>query len=100
MPIPLPWKIGEIIVKSITYLVEISTQFDLFNTNKENEIKGFDSIHLFMTHMTLVGYNVSFSKTFLFGEEEGDNQNPQGLPVDKLQEYIKTVFSTTDQHRK
>jgi hypothetical protein len=42
---------------------------------------------------------VSFSKTFLFGEEEGDSQNPQGLPVEKLQEDIETVISTNDQHR-
>jgi hypothetical protein len=29
-----------------------------------------------MTHVTLVGYSMSFSKTFLFGEEEGDSQLP------------------------
>ena len=52
-----------------------------------------------MTHMTSVGYSVSFSKTFLFGEEEGDNQNPQGLPVEKLQEDIETIVSTNDHHK-
>jgi hypothetical protein len=81
------------------HLDEISTQFDLFNLKKENEIKGFDPSQLFMTHMTYVGYSVSFAKTFLFGEEEGDSQNPQGLPVEKLQEDIETIISTTDQHR-
>jgi hypothetical protein len=97
--IPLPWKIGEITVKSIAHLDEISTQFDLFNLKKANEIKGFNPNQLFMTHMTSVGYSMSFSKTFLFGEEEGDSQNPQGLPVEKLQEDIETVISTNDQHR-
>jgi hypothetical protein len=47
--------------------------------------------------MTFVRYSGSFSKTFLFGEEEGDSQNPQGLPMEKLQEYIETVISTIDQ---
>jgi hypothetical protein len=59
--IPLPWKIGEIMVKGITHINEISIQFDLFNLKKENEIKGFDPSQLFMKHMTSVGYNVSFS---------------------------------------
>jgi hypothetical protein len=37
-----------------------------------------------MTHMKSERYKVSFAKTFLFGEQEGDSQNPQGLLVEKL----------------
>jgi hypothetical protein len=49
--------------------------------------------------MTSIGYSMSFSKTFLFGEEEGDSQNPQGLPMDKLQEDIETIINTNDRHK-
>jgi hypothetical protein len=53
-----------------------------------------------MTHITSVKYSVSFAKTFSFGEEEGDNQNPKGLLlVEKMQENIATVVSTNDHHR-
>jgi hypothetical protein len=58
-------------LKNTTNNDEFSSQFDHFNLNKENEIKGFDPNQFFMKHMTYVGYNVSFSSTFLF-VEEGD----------------------------
>jgi hypothetical protein len=74
-------------------------QFDQFNLNKVDEIKGFDPNQFFMKHMTYVGYSVSFSNTFLFREEEGDSQNPQALSIEKKQEDIETIVSTTDQHR-
>jgi hypothetical protein len=62
----------------IFHLDEISTQFDLFNLKKKIEIKGFYPNQLFMKHMTLVGYSVSFSKLFLFGGEEGDRETLKG----------------------
>jgi hypothetical protein len=52
-----------------------------------------------MKHMTFVGYSVTFSNTFLFGEEEGDIQNPQALSIEKRQEDIKIFVSTIDQYR-
>jgi hypothetical protein len=52
-----------------------------------------------MNHMIYVGYSISFSNTFLFGEEEGDSQNPQALSIEKKQDDIETIISTTDQHR-
>jgi hypothetical protein len=69
--IPLPWKIGEIMVKIITHINEISIQFDQFNLKKGNEVKGFDPSQLFMKHMTYVGYNVSFSNTFIVWRRRG-----------------------------
>jgi hypothetical protein len=90
--IPLPWKIGEMTVKNITHINEISVQFDQFNLKEANEIKGFDPSQLFMKHMTYVRYNVSFANTFLFGEEEGDSQNPQALSIEKRQEDMKQLL--------
>jgi len=86
-------------VKNITHINEISDHFDQFNLKKENEIKGLDPSQLLMKHMTCVGHNVSFANTFLFGEKEGDSQNPQMIPDEKGQENIETIISTTDQHR-
>jgi hypothetical protein len=63
----LPWKIGEIMVKIITDINEIFIQFDQFNLKTDTEFKVFNPSQLFMKHMASVGYNVSFSNTFMFG---------------------------------
>ena len=97
--IPLPWKIGEIMVKNITHINKIWDQFDHFNLKKENEIKGFYPKQLFMKHMTLVRYIISFSNTFSFRKEEGDSQNPQILPNEKRKDDAKTIINITSQHR-
>jgi hypothetical protein len=81
--IPLPWKIGEITVKIITHIDEISIQFDQCNLNKANEFEGFNPSQLFMKHMISVGYNVSFFNTFMFGEEEGERKKHQGLTIEE-----------------
>jgi len=52
-----------------------------------------------LKHMTFVGYNVSFSITFLFEEEEGNSHNPQALSNEKKQGDIEIFVSTIDQHR-
>lgn len=50
--------------------------------------------------MIYVGYSASFDNTFLFGEDRSDIQKPQAMSIEKKQEYIETVISTTDQHKK
>lgn len=86
-------------MKSIIHLDETSTHFDLFNIKQANEVKGFDPNQLFMTHMTLVGCIMAFSKTILFGEGEDDNRNIQGLSVEKGQVDIETVVCTNNHHK-
>jgi hypothetical protein len=94
--IPLPWRIGEITLRNVVNIDEFSVQFDQFKLKLANEIKGFDPNQLFMNHMIYVGYSISFANTFLFGEEEGDSQNPQALSIEKKQDDIETVISTTE----
>jgi hypothetical protein len=70
-------------LKNTAKLMNFSVHFDQFDLKKENEIKGFDHNQFFMKQMTLIGYNVSFSNTFLFGEEDDDSKNPQALLIEK-----------------
>jgi hypothetical protein len=70
--IPLPWRIGEIVLKSITNIDEFLVEFDKLNLKLADEVKGFNPNQMFMNHMIYVGYSVSFTNTFLFGEEEGE----------------------------
>jgi hypothetical protein len=68
----MPWRIGEILLGSISNIYEFLVHFDQYNLNLVEKIKGLDPNHLFMDHMTSVGFIVSLSNSFLFGEEEGD----------------------------
>jgi len=78
----MPWKIGEITLKNTRNIDEFSTQFDHFNLNKPDEIKGFDPNQLFMKNMKYVGYIASFASTFLFGEEGCDSENNQVFSIE------------------
>jgi hypothetical protein len=71
--IPLPWRIGEILLRSISSIDEFAVHFDQYNLKFADETKGFNPKHLFMDHMTSVGLSMPLSNSFLFGEEEGDN---------------------------
>jgi hypothetical protein len=64
-----------------------------------NEIKGFDPNHLFIDHMTSVGYNTSLANTFLFEEEEGDSQDPPTPIGERKTKDIETIVSTTNKHK-
>jgi hypothetical protein len=63
----------------------------------ENQVKGFDPQQYFINHMTYVGFSVSYINTYLFGEEEEeeDGNNPEEVPVG----YLETVVSTNEAHR-
>jgi hypothetical protein len=73
--------------------------FYQYNLKLVGEIKGLDPNHFFIDHMTSVDFSVSLANSFLFREEEGDSQDPQAMFAENKQEDIKTVISTTDQHR-
>jgi hypothetical protein len=49
--------------------------------------------------MIYVGYSISFSHTFLFGEEEGDIQNHRVFFFEKKQDDIEIVVNTIDKHK-
>jgi hypothetical protein len=82
--IPLPWKIGEIVLKNVANIDEYAGQFDQFDLKVAEEIKGFDPNQLFMKHMISVGYSVSYANTFLFGEEEDEDKNLEAFPIEDI----------------
>jgi hypothetical protein len=66
-------------LNNVANIDEYATQFDQFDLKVEEEIKGFDPNQLFMKHMIYVGYSVSYENTFLFGEEEDEDKNPEAF---------------------
>jgi hypothetical protein len=74
--IPLPWKVGEILLREIPKIDEYASYFDQFNLNFVEEIKGFDPNNLFYNHMVVVRLIPTIINTLIFLEEEGDSHDP------------------------
>jgi hypothetical protein len=60
--IPLPWKIGEIIVKHISHLDELAGHLDQLSLNEVELVEGFNPNDMFTAHMSLIGYSSYFTK--------------------------------------
>jgi hypothetical protein len=97
--IPLPWRIGEILLRGISKIDEFVDQLHQYNFKFTEEIKGFDPKHLFVGHMTLIGFSNSLTNTFIFGEEEGESHDPLTQYVEKRTNYIETIVSTTNRYK-
>jgi hypothetical protein len=97
--IPLPWKVGEILLREIPKIDEYASYFNQFNLKFAEEIKGFDPNNLFYNHMVAVGLSPTMINTLIFGEEEGDSHDPLVQGVNKDFGDIETIVSTTEGHK-
>jgi hypothetical protein len=57
---PLPWKIGDCIVKHITHLNELAEHHEQMGLKEAKLVEGFDPDSEFTTHMQLVKYASHF----------------------------------------
>jgi hypothetical protein len=97
--IPLPWKVGEIILRGISKIDEYVAYFDHSNLRYAEEIKGFDPSHIFYNHLISVGLNPALINSVVSGEEENDSHNPNNQEADRDSGDIETVISTTEHHK-
>jgi hypothetical protein len=75
-------------VKNASKIDEFVTQFDQYNLQIADLVKGFDPLQYFMNHMPLVGFSVSYINTYIFGEKENDENNFEEIPVG----YFETII--------
>jgi hypothetical protein len=85
--------------RSISNVDEFVVYFDQYNLNCVEYIKSFDPNHFFMDHMKFVGFRFSLANSSLFVGDEGDNQDPQKIFVEKKLEDIETAISTIGKHK-
>jgi len=64
--IPLPWKIGDCIVKHITHLNELAGYHEQMDFKEAKIVEGFDPYNKLTTHMQLVGYYLDFIRVKQF----------------------------------
>jgi hypothetical protein len=94
--IPFPWKVGEITVKNISHLNELTSHFDHFKLKEIPKIPGFDPSDVFTTHMSAISYGTLSVNTTQFKEGGGDNQNPMEAIPEKVHNYLDTLVRTND----
>jgi hypothetical protein len=58
--IPLPWKVGKILLWGISKIDKYATYFENSDLKFSKEIKGFDQNHLFYNHLLSVGLALDF----------------------------------------
>jgi hypothetical protein len=65
--IPLPWKVGEILLRGIAKIDEYASYFDQYNLKFVEEIMGFDPNHLLYNDMVSVKIILALVNTLIFG---------------------------------
>jgi hypothetical protein len=63
--IPLPWKIGDFVLRSMNIIDEFSNHFHNFNLKYAENIRGFDPNKIFVEHMLTMSFSNSFIHTVL-----------------------------------
>jgi hypothetical protein len=93
--IPLPWKIGEFVLRNINKIDEFANHFNNVSLKYAEKIKGFDPNKIFVGHMLSVGFNNSFIQTVLSEEEEVNSQSTHVHNAGDLE----TLLSSNDLYK-
>jgi hypothetical protein len=94
--IPLPWKIGEFIVKNIIHLDELACHFDQLGLKEAKFVKVFESDNKFIAHMDLISCSSHFTKIERFQEEGEDNLDIPEIAADQVSDNVKELTSTNE----
>ena len=89
--IPLPWKIGDFVFRSMNKIDEFANHFQKLNLKYVENIRGFEPNKIFLEHMLTVGFSNSCIHSIL--GEEGDNR--LGTPAHTTGD-LETVLSTNE----
>jgi hypothetical protein len=71
--IPLPWKVGDFVLKNVNKIDEIAAHFSNLNLRYAEILRGFDPNNFFLQHLQTLGFNNSFFKKHLL--ENGDTDD-------------------------
>jgi hypothetical protein len=97
--IALPWRVGEILLRGTSKIDEFVVHLDQYNLEFIDKIRGFHPKHLFVDHMTSVGFSNALTNTFIFGVEEGNIHDPMVQFIDKRKDDIETIMSKIDRYK-
>jgi hypothetical protein len=87
--IPLPWKVGDFIVRNMNKIDGFTGHFHNFNLKYAKKVKGFDPDGIFVEHLLVVSFNSSFIDTILNEDEDNASSSP-ACDTDDLETIINT----------
>jgi hypothetical protein len=72
--IPLPWKIGEFMLKNVKKIDDFTAHSSISNLRYDEDIKGFKPYDIFRQHLKTLGLNDCFvNKHLPKNRDSGDN---------------------------
>jgi hypothetical protein len=72
--IPLPWKIGEFVLKNVNKIDDFATYSSISNLRYAKDIRGFDPYDIFRQHLQTLGLDDFFvNKHLLKNRDSGDS---------------------------
>jgi hypothetical protein len=93
--IPLPWKVGDFILKNMNNIDEFMNHFHNLNLKYAERLKGFDPSGIFVEHLLAVGLSNYFINAIL--NEDGDNVS--GSPTHETNN-LETILNTNEWYKK
>jgi hypothetical protein len=91
---PLPWKVGDFIVRNMNKIDGFAGHFHNFNLKYVEKVKGFDPNGIFVEHLLVVGFNSSFINTILNEDED----NASGSPAHDTDD-LETILNTNESYK-
>jgi hypothetical protein len=92
--IPLSWKVGDFVFRSMNKIDEFANHFHNLNLKYAENIRGFDPNGIFLEHMLTMGFRNSFIHTVLVEKED----NHLGSPTHTIGD-LETVLSTNELYK-
>jgi hypothetical protein len=72
--IPLPWKVGEFVLKNVNKIDEFAVHSSISNLRYAEIIRGFDPYNIFRQHLQTLGvYDCFLKKHLPKNRDSGDN---------------------------
>jgi hypothetical protein len=87
--IPLPWKVGEFVLKNINKINEFAVHSSIFNLRYAESIRGFNPDNIFRQHLQTLGLGDCFFKKHLPENIDTDDKYPSSdaSDLDIVQSY-------------
>jgi hypothetical protein len=92
----LPWKVSEILVNNVSNIDEFTFQFESYKLNVSDYVKGFDSQQFFMNYIISTSFSDSYINTYIYEEEENEENNSQ----EKIIKDLETIINTNRAYKK
>jgi hypothetical protein len=89
--IPLPWKVGEFVLKNVNKIDEFAVHSSISNLEYAKIIRGFDPYNIFRQHLQTLGLGDWFFKKHLPENRDSADNAPasDANDLDAVQSYTK-----------